>query len=480
MAVHSTRSSFVIRNYAEYFQSAFFVLALVVFATVVAILPLPTRAKLVVLVTLGLVPLVLLYGRSGDVFSPAGFLGLAYLMGWFGPVLSFTIHGDPDGLLLGNDLGYLVYPLVLSVVAIGCLVVGMHSMRADAIASKLPRFREGWNVKRADHVTITFAVIGSISLVLLIHTTGGIPTELSELSAKRQVPTAYITWGTHLLLVAALIDVGTLVSRDGYPPKRVVRAGALVGVGCFVPFYMSIRSILLLFMISLLIVVHYRVIRFTVARVLPFVPVAILVANLMGGLRRLSWMGPEGFDARNIFDPTAFLGFFDANPSGITVMAHLVQNVPERMEFEHGTTLLTWLVFPIPRSIWSDKPMNLGQVLGEEIYEQGVGVVGAGTPPPVPAELYLNFWIPGLVVGMYVLGVVVRAGYVYLRPSDGPLSHVLLYAVFAPIFVMGLLHGDFSPTMVSLLQWYIPLGIGLVYIVVGAPEPHHRSVATDS
>lgn len=480
MSSRIVRSPFILRNYARFFRATFAVVCLVLVSVVVAAIPEATRLRLVFLVIIGLVLLIPLYTRSGDVFSPAGFLGLAYLMGWFGPVLDFVINGDPDGLLLGNGLEYLTYPLLLTVVGMGCLVAGMYSIRGDVIANRLPRFRDGWNEDRANHVVLLFTLLGGASFALLMYTTGGIPTELAELSSKRRPPTAYIRWGARLLLVAALIDLGTLVNKDTRSGLRVARTVALVGIACFVPFYSSVRSTLFLFLISLLIVLHYRVIEFTFVRVLPFVLIGILTSNIMIGLRRLSRMGPEGFGVGAILKPTAIVSFFEAQTTGITVMAHLVHKVPGQLGFQFGQTLFTWAVFPIPRAFWSGKPVNLGQVLGEEIYKQGIGFVGAGTPPPVPAELYLNFWIPGLVIGMYALGVLVRAGYLYFQPSQDKLPHVLLYAVFAPIFVMGILRGDFSPTVISLLQWYIPLGAGLIYIIPGDFTQHYSSATTDS
>ncbi|MDF9743988.1 oligosaccharide repeat unit polymerase [Natrinema salsiterrestre] len=437
---------------------------LVVLSVIVALLPIPTGPTLMILVGLAGIPLVVLYLGSGDVFSPAAFVGLAYLMGWFGPVVDFVATGDTTDVLLGQGLEYLVSPLVLAVAGIGCLAVGMCWTPADRIVARIPTFRREWDDDRANRVVALCTTIGVGSLFLLFWTTGGVPTALSELSAKRRPPTEYIAWGTKLLFVAALVDLGTVVRRTDRSRNRVAVTGALVAIACIPPFYRSIRSSLLLFLISLVVVYHYTERRVKLAHLLALVPLGVVTINVMGSLRKASWMGASALDPSTTLRPGAIGDFFGARRTGVTVHAHLFHVVPDRIGFQYGTTLLSWVTRPIPRQLWPGKPRDIGQVLGERIFHQGVGTVGGGTPPPVPAELYLNFWIPGVLVGMFLFGACIRIGYNYCEPGSGGLPRTLIYSIFATTFVFGILYGNVSQLVTNLLQLALPLLLALGFI----------------
>ena len=68
--------------------------------------------------------------------------------------------------------------------------------------------------------------------------------------------------------------------------------------------------------------------------------------------------------------------------------AHIINAVPETLDFQYGKTLTRWLAAPIPREVWPDKPViHPGPIIGNRIYGQRV----AGVPPGLIAELWWNF-----------------------------------------------------------------------------------------
>lgn len=100
-----------------------------------------------------------------------------------------------------------------------------------------------------------------------------------------------------------------------------------------------------------------------------------------------------------------------------------------------GKSYLDLLTAPIPSSRLPNKPP-----VDDGVYVQSIAA-GQEVTPPVPARglfqsswppetfgiMYMNFWIPGLVVGMFLLGVIYRAAYEYMRESGYSLFSIVMY-----------------------------------------------------
>lgn len=462
-------SSVTVENYREYFEMGLICFAAILGSVGVAILPISSNVRIVAIMLLGLLPIAISYLRSGDIFSPPGFFGLSYLLGWIGPVIDYSQFDAQDqSLLLGNEVSYLLLPLVVTTVGVASLLTGYHSKRGDQIASRIISPSEEWDSTRAlIVVTITF-ILGLISFAVFVKSTGGIPTSLSDLSAKRRPPTEYIRWGAQFLSISVLVyftdilEMGkTLVSRYG------LRLAILLFVAVLFPFYSSQRGAFFSLFILILVIYHYLRRALTIGIIGSIIPVFALFSGLMLSLRKLSWQGGR-LQISGMGEFHSVFKMFDANAAGITILAHIVHSVPESFNPRFGSTFIKWILYPIPRSFWPGKPRNLGQVLGEVIYNQGVGVVGGGTPPSVLGELYLNFLLPGVIIGMYVLGILVRAGYTYTAPqTSNNASGILLYGTVVIGLSTGLLSVDFTHIMVNLLRWLVPVVPALAYITHG-------------
>jgi hypothetical protein len=90
-----------------------------------------------------------------------------------------------------------------------------------------------------------------------------------------------------------------------------------------------------------------------------------------------------------------FAGHFDA-----------FQNFARVIDLEihtYGEQILGAIFFFVPRSLWASKPEGSGFLLAEQaqLYFNNISM-------PFVAELYLDFWLFGLFVGMAILGVIYR------------------------------------------------------------------------
>jgi oligosaccharide repeat unit polymerase len=150
--------------------------------------------------------------------------------------------------------------------------------------------------------------------------------------------------------------------------------------------------------------------------------------------------------------------------------------VPSVVPFQHGRTLVNWAFAPIPRAVWIDKPaVGVGPLLGPKIFK----TVG-GVPPGIIAELYLNFHFAGLVLGMFVFGVLLRLFYESFRPFllAGNPNAIAMYAVIVQTCSIDLVNADFSKLVVSLLMQAPPVLL-IVMLIARMPKivPTQSSVA---
>ena len=85
---------------------------------------------------------------------------------------------------------------------------------------------------------------------------------------------------------------------------------------------------------------------------------------------------------------------------------------------------------PIPRALYPDKPMIVtGPIIGTEIYNTRV----SGIPPGFIAELYWNFYIPGVIFGMLFMGVLLKRLHLLFRNMQGQREIVVPVYLFAVI-----------------------------------------------
>lgn len=195
------------------------------------------------------------------------------------------------------------------------------------------------------------------------------------------------------------------------------------------------------------------------------VPGVIIVISLlmtMTFLRRVSSKN-ENVEIENPL--TIVVG--SLNFLGIGKASYIASSIPEKMEFQYGRTLVLWMAAPIPRVIWPGKPeISIGKVIALEIYEKiDENSKAGGVPPGFITELYMNFGIPGIVIGMFFLGYFIKILYNSLVSVRSNNAFALLIYILILRGVLGnLLAGDLSRIVVDILSTLIPLFIIFKFI----------------
>jgi hypothetical protein len=149
----------------------------------------------------------------------------------------------------------------------------------------------------------------------------------------------------------------------------------------------------------------------------------------------------------------------------ITKPAHIIDAIPGKIEYQYGRTFTLWLAAPIPRTMWKEKPViSIGQILGEKVFGSGIGRAGGGIPPGFISELYWNFGVPGVLIGMYILGLWLKFIYVNFRKHFGQNKNILLIYISIMVPFVYLIQNSFTFFIIEAVKFIVPLFITLWFI----------------
>lgn len=135
----------------------------------------------------------------------------------------------------------------------------------------------------------------------------------------------------------------------------------------------------------------------------------------------------------------------------------VVEAVPERIEYQRGNILSEALYYPIPRALWPDKPYSREL----EIIWSLTGGRDAGYAAPIFGEMYIQFGVSGIVSGMLLLGIGVRALYMYWRQAPWDRAAQTLLATGAPFIITVIDRGYLLQHLATIFNIYIPLALCL-------------------
>jgi hypothetical protein len=142
-----------------------------------------------------------------------------------------------------------------------------------------------------------------------------------------------------------------------------------------------------------------------------------------------------------------------------------VRFTPSVLPYQNGQTLTAILVGAVPRAISPDKP-SIGIGVWFAIHYWGTGAPGTPVVPQAvghPGELWINFGIPGVVLGLALLGVWYRFIYVSLNRSRSAVGAVLYSVVFVTVVDVD---RDIQLTYVTLIQRLVTtvLILGIIFL----------------
>jgi hypothetical protein len=149
--------------------------------------------------------------------------------------------------------------------------------------------------------------------------------------------------------------------------------------------------------------------------------------------------------------------------SHIAELATVIEKTPDVMDFQLGKTYMPFFSSFIPRFIWPTRPQS---ILDNE-FGRKYGLISQGdfitvvNIPAFPTELYINFHIIGVGIGMLLLGILFRLVYRCLLQYEeiAPIS-AFIYIFILLAFLESNEH-PFAGVYMGLVR-----NLVLVYIIV--------------
>src|ERR1041384_4822762 len=164
------------------------------------------------------------------------------------------------------------------------------------------------------------------------------------------------------------------------------------------------RGTVVFFFIVAMLVWMLREKKFAPTRIIAIGVLGVVLISFLGSFRARIWKGEISLTGEN--DETTFVEYFEqgaiesaerawANSGLLPILAR----VPNDVDLLYGSSYMALLTLPIPRSVWPDKPGQVGGLVGDVFFHSP-----AGTPPGPIGEAYWNFHIPGVIIVFFIFG----------------------------------------------------------------------------
>jgi hypothetical protein len=124
--------------------------------------------------------------------------------------------------------------------------------------------------------------------------------------------------------------------------------------------------------------------------------------------------------------------------AGTDALALIMRYTPRPFPYVYGRH---WIEIPltfVPRQIWKDKPINMPSAEFEHTYMGEPSNFNGFSSMHLIGDLYRNFSWPGVLCGMFLLGVILRFFYLFCAPSAKNSTGLFLYAALFPEIIHSL------------------------------------------
>jgi hypothetical protein len=424
----------------------------------------PLWLAIVALAVLAVVPFVYEYTNDGslDPFEP---------IFWVAPLFFLTYGAHAALRLLRDDFAFrgdivagtsitsvMLEVLVFASIGLVAIYAGYYWRRSASLGSALPSFQPGWSSRRA---WVAIAALLAIGIVGFLSLRPAIGTGPRSHLAKGGSKFAFIA--VNFLNIASVIviaDVLTGWPADRWQPSlrtvlKAVVATVIVAGNSLLLWQLDGRGRAFGIIIVAVFLFHYLFRRFsfsagmglfTVIKAIPSWAIALLTSIIA--------LDFSGF-ASELASPYLFRASPYTSFNNIVV---LFAGVPERLGFQGGVTFLSAFFELVPA-----QPFPETQVVYNQAFLPSWGT-GAGVPVTLLGELYLNFGLLGIVVGLFVVGIVMRAIYEWLVSDRATAASLVLFSLLTNGF---LLLGNFSNTFPKLGMKLLPMLAALYFIAGG-------------
>jgi len=327
-----------------------------------------------------------------------------------------------------NDL-FFAYAYLLTATALLSLYAGYFLRKWTSLERWLKKniyLAEARTSSLDNFFSLLCAIIGLISFAVFFFLNSDViefgrnPNKVAEISYGGGI--YFITMLAHFPVVGALLTISKRMK-----PSRVI----LFAVNFIFIFFwfaiMSRKGLLTEFLIGLVIVYHYRVKRLKLKSLLI---IGFLAFSLVTATFYYRWFGIDYHSGASVLEQQGLIRFLIEPVLGrsyhIDVFIIIIDKVRSFGDLKLGSTLNELLFFFIPRGLWPEKPLSFGYTFGSDFLNYVDNPSAFSTS--LIGELYLNFYIPGIIFGFFLIGRFMRSVYEGLVANGSGIA-IVLYGI---------------------------------------------------
>lgn len=387
----------------------------------------------------------LLTRKNYEMLEAPSFFALGALIGFYFKTL-YIIQGAESSyvvarvILLYQPIEVLIYGAVMLNIGMIALIIGNY-VRIPRFS--VPRYFRGYAFRRGRlnfmFFLFLFVAFGALLLMFVIYGADfGNPDSLSQKRFKEggAKPSERLSNSNYYIYRLALLAKAPLYVSLYILVAEKRRMSSFVGI----VFLLSAAQVFALSVFAsnksdlLITVVDCVAIAYLVSgwidykKVFVYVGVSIILMSFVASIR-----SGGAFDTFGVMDKIFGNRYFFE----ISRSAHIINSIPDVLEYANGLTFVAWLNLILPLDWHFDTQYftDMGRYMASNVF----GLFNSGVTPGIVPELYLNFGIVGVVVGMFLVGALLRWFHLSVfRHCYSPMVAILyvIAAVRLPAFLM--------------------------------------------
>lgn len=368
-----------------------------------------------------------------------------------------------DVFLLGHPKASLFPAMLLIFFGILFMVLGYVLTNIKVNLKGRIYTNSNWDKKKFFYTAVTLMVISIISLAYFIKLEGGLLSAAS-LSGYRGVsdtlaeaaPHSYLRLLVSFSGINLFLLTAWLIRHKSFKTLTYVLWVISFLTFMFFNFYVSQRGAIVFTLVQLTALSYYlNNFKLPKVKLLAGVIVALVLFQIMSAIRAAKNVQVDQikFSFAKAIEPA----ILTTNMIDVSKTAHIMDAIPGKLDYQYGATLTTVFLAWIPREIWANKPVtNVDNIIGMKVF--GATTYGSGgVPPGMIAELYWNFWIPGVIIGCFLIGFLLKIiNQTILSNITNP-NMIIIYVVNFMFLGLSVIGSSFSSMLVGILETLLPL-----------------------
>jgi oligosaccharide repeat unit polymerase len=402
--------------------------------------------------------------RKFDPFDPILIFGLGIAVAFVARPITELSSGMQD------YAGYFTRPgfngaMTIVLVGTASLYVGYALPLGRRWAERARTPSSSWDVQRSVRFAVRLLILGAVLYLLNAAATGGIGQALeffigrgATSDAVQSKSSGWLYLGPYLTLPASLLFLSAWQRTRSRKTLALFFLSLLIGLAITVP--RGDRTYVLALILPLFVLRPLRAGRRP--RLLAIVVgllLAIVAINFLQIYRNVNNRAHASQTLTSAlthpFSPIRTL-LTGPDVSFFSVLELQYEVQPRELPFDPGATPLSILAGPIPSIFWKSKPQAAAVPVTIYLFYQQALVSKASNDPAMFGDMYADDGYLTVVLYSLLIGIALRAMYVYLRRHERVPGAQLAFASSVPLMII-LLRGALTDTIARSIVLTVPL-----------------------